>query len=85
MANYARLEAKRSSGIPMVLYNERMRQEALLCQELNGKLEEALTNGEIEVWHQAKVDMSTGCLLSSAACKKGFCSSATCCGPSGAR
>lgn len=38
MANYARLEAKRSPGIPMVLYNERMRQ-ALLCQELNGKLD----------------------------------------------
>jgi len=67
MANYARLEAKRSSGIPMVLYNERMRQEALLCQELNGKLEEALTNGEIEVWHQAKVDMRTGGITGSEA------------------
>ena len=67
MANYARLEAKRSSGIPMVLYNERMRQEALLCQELNGKLEEALTNGEIEVWHQAKVDMRTGAIVGSEA------------------
>ena len=67
MANYARLEAKRSSGIPMVLYNERMRQEALLCQELNGKLEEALANGEIEVWHQAKVDMRTGTIVGSEA------------------
>ena len=67
MANYARLEAKRSSGIPMVLYNERMRQEALLCQELNGKLEEALTCGEIEVWHQAKVDMRTGTIVGSEA------------------
>lgn len=67
MANYARLEAKRSTGIPMVLYNERMRQEALLCQELNGKLEEALTNGEIEVWHQAKVDMRTGTIVGSEA------------------
>ena len=67
MANYARLEAKRSTGIPMVLYNERMRQEALLCQELNGKLEEALANGEIEVWHQAKVDMRTGTIVGSEA------------------
>ena len=67
MANYARLEAKRSSGIPLVLYNERMRQEALLCHELNGKLEEALTNGEIEVWHQAKVDMRTGTIVGSEA------------------
>ena len=67
MANYARLEAKRSSGIPMVLYNERMRQEALLCQELTGKLEEALENGEIEVWHQAKVDMRTGTIVGSEA------------------
>ena len=67
MANYARLEAKRSSGIHMVLYNERMRQEALLCQELNGKLEEALSNGEIEVWHQAKVDMRTGTIVGSEA------------------
>ena len=67
MANYARLEAKRSTGIPMVLYNERMRQEALLAQELNGKLEEALTNGEIEVWHQAKVDMRTGTIVGSEA------------------
>ena len=67
MANYARLEAKRSSGIPMVLYNERMRQEALLCQELNGKLDEALNSGEIEVWHQAKVDMRTGTIVGSEA------------------
>ena len=36
MANYARLEAKRSTGIPLVLYNERMRQEALFGQELKG-------------------------------------------------
>ena len=67
MANYARLEAKRSPGIPLVLYNERMRQEALLCQELNGKLDEALANGEIEVWHQAKVDMRTGTIVGSEA------------------
>lgn len=67
MANYARLEAKRSTGIPLVLYNERMRQEALLCHELNGKLEQALANGEIEVWHQAKVDMRTGTIVGSEA------------------
>lgn len=67
MANYARLEAKRSSGIPMVLYNEHMRQEALLSHELNGKLEDALTNGEMQVWYQAKVDMRTGAITGSEA------------------
>lgn len=67
LANYARLEAKRSSGMPMVLYNEHMRQEALLSHELNGKLEDALTNGEIQVWYQAKVDMRTGAITGSEA------------------
>ena len=67
MANYARLEAKRSSGIPMVLYNEQMRQGALLSHELNGKLEDALTNGELQVWYQAKVDMRTGGITGSEA------------------
>lgn len=67
MANYARLEAKRSSGMPMVLYNEHMRQEALLSHELNGKLEDALTNGEMQVWYQAKVDMRTGAITGSEA------------------
>lgn len=67
LANYARLEAKRSSGMPMVLYNEHMRQEALLSHELNGKLEDALTNGEMQVWYQAKVDMRTGAITGSEA------------------
>jgi len=67
LANYARLEAKRSTGIPVVLYNERMRQEALLRQELSGRLEDALGNGEIQVWHQAKVNMRTGGIIGSEA------------------
>ena len=67
MANYARLEAKRSSGIPLVLYNEQMRQGALLSNELNGKLEDALANGELQVWYQAKVDMRSGGITGSEA------------------
>lgn len=67
LANYARLEAKRSTGIPVVLYNERMRREALLRQELSGGLEDALANGEMQVWHQAKVNMRTGGIIGSEA------------------
>lgn len=67
LANYARLEAKRSTGTPVVLYNERMRQEALLHQELSGRLDDALGNGEMQVWHQAKVNMRTGGIIGSEA------------------
>lgn len=67
LANYARREAKRSMKNTLVLYDEKMRQDALLQQDLNGRLELALENGEIEAWFQAKVDMRTGGLMGSEA------------------
>lgn len=67
LANYARREAKRSMKNTLMRYDEKMRQDALLQQDLNGRLEQALVNGEIEAWFQAKVDMRTGGLIGSEA------------------
>ncbi len=67
LANYARLEAKRQSDVPLVVYDERMRRQALLQQEITGRLEDALAAGEIEVWYQAKMDMHSGGILGSEA------------------
>lgn len=67
LANYARREAKRSMKNTLMRYDEKMRQDALLQQDLNGRLEQALANGEIEAWFQAKVDMRTGGLIGSEA------------------
>lgn len=67
LANYARLEAKRTPNTPVVLYDEHMRQETLLHQELTGRLEDALAAGEIQAWHQAKVDMRSGAIVGSEA------------------
>lgn len=67
LANYARREAKRLGGKPLLFYDEHMRQEALLHQELNGRLETALKEGEIVPWYQPKVDMRTGAIIGSEA------------------
>lgn len=67
LANYARLEAKRREGSPLVVYDEHMRQQALLHQELAGRLRDALARNEIQVWHQAKVDVRSGGLVGSEA------------------
>ena len=67
LANYARREAKRNSTFNVLLYDEHMRQEALLHQELNGRLETALKEGELVPWFQAKVDMRTGAIIGSEA------------------
>ncbi len=67
LANYARREAKRNSTFNVLLYDEHMRQEALLHQELNGRLETALKDGELVPWFQAKVDMRTGAIIGSEA------------------
>lgn len=67
LANYARREAKRNGNMPLLFYDERMRQEALLHQELNGRLETALKDGELVPWFQAKVDMRTGAIIGSEA------------------
>ena len=67
LANYARREAKRNNNFNVLLYDEHMRQEALLHQELNGRLETAIRDGELVPWFQAKVDMRTGAIIGSEA------------------
>ena len=65
-ANYARRNAKQTSKY-IVLYDEKMRQEALLQRELEGRLEIALGQGEFEAYFQPKVDMRDGALVGSEA------------------
>ena len=60
LANYARRNAKLTMRGPLVLYDEKMRQDALLQQELSGHLENALEQGELTAWFQPKVDMPSG-------------------------
>ncbi|MDY0204467.1 MAG: EAL domain-containing protein [Desulfovibrio desulfuricans] len=67
LANYARREAKRNGSTSLMLYDEQMRQETLLHQELNGRLETALREGELVPWYQIKVDMRTGAIIGSEA------------------
>lgn len=64
LANYARRSAKQQRGKnALVLYDEHMRQNALLQRELNGQLELALEQGELEAWFQPKVDMPSGKII----------------------
>ena len=65
-ANYARRNAKQTAK-DIVLYDEKMRQEALLQRELEGRLEIALGQGEFEAYFQPKVDMRDGALIGSEA------------------
>lgn len=65
-ANYARRNAKQTAK-NIVLYDEKMRQEALLQRELEGRLEIALGQGEFEAYFQPKVDMRDGALIGSEA------------------
>lgn len=51
----------------IVLYDEKMRQEALLQRELEGRLEIALSQGEFDAYFQPKVDMRDGALIGSEA------------------
>lgn len=67
LANYARREAKRNGNTRLMLYDEQMRQEALLHQELNGRLDAALKEGELVPWYQIKVDMRTSTIIGSEA------------------
>ncbi|MBO5490756.1 MAG: bifunctional diguanylate cyclase/phosphodiesterase [Desulfovibrio sp.] len=67
LANYARLETKRLPDVPVVVYDEHMRRQALLQQELTGRLEDALAAGELQVWYQAKMDMRSGGIIGSEA------------------
>ncbi|WP_165069416.1 EAL domain-containing protein [Desulfovibrio sp. ZJ200] len=68
LANYARRNAKLQRGKnALVLYDEDMRQNALLQRELNGQLDMALERGELEAWFQPKVDMPSGKIIGSEA------------------
>ncbi len=67
LANYARRNAKLTMRGPLVLYDEKMRQDALLQQELSGHLESALEHGELTAWFQPKVDMPSGEIIGSEA------------------
>ena len=67
LANYARRNAKLSMGGSLALYDEKMRQDALLHQELSGRLENALEQGELTAWYQPKVDMTSGEIIGSEA------------------
>lgn len=66
-ANYARRHAKDTPGSFAVLYDERMRDEALLSQELEGGFERALQNHEFVVYYQPKVSMKDGSIIGSEA------------------
>lgn len=61
-ANYARRNAKQTMKT-IVLYDEKMRQAALLQRELEGRLEIALFKGEFDAHFQPKVDMRDGALI----------------------
>ncbi len=68
LANYARRHAKLQRGKnTLVLYDEKMRKNALLQRELNGQLEVALERGELEAWFQPKVDMPSRKIIGSEA------------------
>ena len=59
-ANYAMRSAKTAAGGSCFLYDEQMRNKALLEQGLEGRLAAAMEQGEFEAYYQPKVDMDTG-------------------------
>lgn len=67
LANYARRSAKNNTGSPIAIYDEQMRQKALLEQELESRLAMAIEQQEFEPYYQPKVDMSSGKLVGSEA------------------
>lgn len=67
LANYARHSAKDVTAGGIVLYDEKMRQRALLDQELEGRLSAALEQREFEAYYQPKVNMETGAIIGSEA------------------
>lgn len=67
-ANYARRYAKDTpSNNFIVMYDEQMRNQALLGQQLEGDLDQALRNNEFTVYYQPKVDMKTHTIIGSEA------------------
>lgn len=78
LANYARRNAKGSPDRLAVMYNEEMRNQALLVQQLEGGLDRGLRDNEFEVYYQPKVSMRDKKIIGSEALirwnhpKKGF-------------
>ena len=66
-ANYARRYAKDNVGNIIVLYDEKMRNQALLSQELEGGLDKALKENEFTVYYQPQISMKDGKMIGSEA------------------
>ena len=67
LANYSRRYAKDTPGSFIVLYDEKMREQALLAQQLESHLEQALQGNEFSVYYQPKVSMQDGSIIGSEA------------------
>lgn len=67
LANYSRSYAKDTPGSFIVLYDEKMRNQALLAQQLESRLEQALQENEFAVYYQPKVSMKDGSIIGSEA------------------
>ena len=66
-ANYARRYAKENVGKNVILYDEEMRKQALLSQELEGGLDRALQENEFTVYYQPQISMKDGQMIGSEA------------------
>lgn len=66
-ANYARRYVKDKPGSLAIIYDEKMRNEALLSQELEGGLERALKEDEFTVYYQPQVEMKDQKIIGSEA------------------
>lgn len=67
LANYSRRYAKDTPGSFIVLYDEKMRAQALLAQQLESRLDQALQENEFIVYYQPKVSMKDGSIIGSEA------------------
>lgn len=67
LANYSRRYAKDTPGSFIVLYDEKMRAQALLAQQLESRLDQALQENEFVVYYQPKVSMKDGSIIGSEA------------------
>lgn len=66
-ANYARRHAKDTPGSFALLYDQQMRDRAIMIRQLEGGLESALDRNEFEVYYQPKVSMADGQIAGSEA------------------
>ena len=66
-ANYARRYVKDVPGRFAMLYDQQMRDQAVMVRQLEGGLESALSQNEFEVYYQPKVSMDHGQIVGSEA------------------